>query len=60
MAATDYDALAALYYATDGANWKQNRNWITDTDLSQWYGVELNDQGRVARLNLYSNNLRGM
>ncbi|CAM9716580.1 unnamed protein product [Ectocarpus fasciculatus] len=60
MATTDYDALAALYYATDGANWKQNRNWITDTDLSQWYGVELNDQGRVARLNLYSNNLRGV
>ncbi|CAM9165329.1 unnamed protein product [Ectocarpus sp. 6 AP-2014] len=60
MAATDYDALVALYHATDGANWKQNRNWITDTDLSQWYGVELNDQGRVACLNLYSNNLRGL
>lgn len=59
MAHTDRHALVALYNATDGPNWRNNSNWITGADLSQWYGVNVNTQGRVVELSLKFNNLRG-
>ncbi|CAN0535768.1 unnamed protein product, partial [Ectocarpus sp. 8 AP-2014] len=39
MAQTDRKALVALYNATGGAKWRDNRNWNTSAALSQWYGV---------------------
>ncbi|CAN0291991.1 unnamed protein product, partial [Ectocarpus sp. 8 AP-2014] len=59
MASTDRDVLVALYNATEGANWENSTNWITGAELSQWYGVTVNDQGRVVQLALHRNNLRG-
>ncbi|CAM9583263.1 unnamed protein product [Ectocarpus sp. 4 AP-2014] len=59
MVQTDREALVALYGVTGGANWTNNENWITIDDLSQWHGVRINDDGRVVRLQLFSNNLRG-
>ncbi len=58
-AATDLDALVALYNATDGPNWKDNENWLSDAPLRQWYGVKTNDDGRVKELRLYTNELSG-
>lgn len=52
-------ALAALFRATDGVNWKRNDNWNTDGELSRWYGVEVNDQGSVMKLLLSGNDLKG-
>ena len=60
MAQTDRESLAALYHATDGPNWSSKANWDSGVPLSDWYGVEANDQGRVVELSLYKNNLRGM
>lgn len=60
MAQTDREALVALYNATGGPSWKQNRNWNTDADLSQWHGILTSNQGRVVRLALTSNNLQGI
>ena len=60
MAQTDRKALVAFYIATDGPSWKRKTNWDTDVDLSDWYGVTANDQGRVMRLVLFNNNLRGI
>lgn len=60
MASTDRDLLLALYTATDGANWKDSTSWGTDADVSQWYGVGVNNQGRVVELALSYNNLRGI
>ncbi len=51
--------LIALYDATDGANWRNNTNWKTDKPLSEWYGVETNDTGRVTGLRLHRNRLSG-
>ena len=34
----DPAALAALYEATDGPNWRNNTNWLTDAPLDEWYG----------------------
>lgn len=55
----DRAALVALYEATDGPNWTNSENWLTDTPLGEWYGVEENDFGRVAGINLPENGLTG-
>ena len=48
----DRAALVALYNATDGPNWVDNTNWLTDAPLGEWYGVSTDAAGRVAGLNL--------
>ena len=58
-AAGDRAALIALYNATDGPNWANNANWVTDAPLDQWHGVWLTDAGRVGGLGLESNLLTG-
>ena len=55
----DRAALVALYEATNGANWKDNTNWLSDKPLSQWHGVTTDANGRVIRLDLDSNQLSG-
>ena len=55
----DSSALAALYYATDGDNWKNNDNWLSNLPLSDWYGVETNNDGCVVSLSLRQNMLYG-
>ena len=60
MAAADRDALLALYRSTDGPNWSSKDNWGTDAALSDWKYVTVKGEGRVVRLWLDENNLRGM
>lgn len=60
MASTDRPALAALFQATDGAGWSRNAKWDTDAELAAWYGVEVDEEGRVIELKLDTNNLQGM
>ena len=48
----DRAALEALYNATDGPNWVNNDNWLTDAPLGEWYGVDTDASGRVVRLDL--------
>ncbi|MYG34896.1 MAG: hypothetical protein F4205_05330 [Gemmatimonadetes bacterium] len=47
---TDRAALVALYNATDGPNWVDNTNWLTDAPLGEWYGVDTDASGRVVAL----------
>ena len=56
---TDYAPLKALYDATDGANWEDNTNWLSDQPLDTWYGVSLDSSGRVSWLSLSDNGLSG-
>ena len=56
---TDRDVLVRLYGATDGPNWKVSTNWLTDAPLGEWYGVDVDDQGRVIRLHLQGNRMSG-
>ena len=56
---TDREILIALYNATDGANWTNNTNWLSDEPLGNWHGVTTDADGRVTRLALSSNNLAG-
>ena len=60
-------ALVALYNATDGPNWRNNTNWLTDAPLGDWAGVSaslITLNGRVVEecvhgLRLRSNQLSG-
>ena len=52
-------ALVALYEATDGDNWTNNRNWLTDAPIGEWFGVSADDSGRVIELILSQNQLNG-
>ena len=48
----DRAALVALYEATDGPNWVNSENWLTDAPRGDWYGVDTDASGRVVRLDL--------
>ena len=54
----DRQALVALYNATDGPNWGNNENWLSDEPLDAWHGVSVSD-GRVTELYLGDNQLTG-
>ena len=55
----DRAVLVALYEATDGDNWTDNTNWLSDAPLGEWFGVTTNANGRVTRLELDENALSG-
>ncbi|MYK66060.1 MAG: hypothetical protein F4022_06275 [Gemmatimonadetes bacterium] len=57
--AADRNALVALYNATGGPEWTHNDNWLTDEPLDEWYGVVVDDAGRVTGLHLPRNGLQG-
>lgn len=60
MAQNDRAVLVALHHATRGANWMKHGNWNTNADLSQWYGIKVNDQGRVVELDVHFSNFGGI
>ena len=55
----DRDALVALYHATNGADWIDNTNWLSEMPLNTWHGVNTDTNARVTHLRLGSNNLNG-
>ncbi len=57
--ALDRAALVALYEATDGPNWRDNSNWLTDAPIGVWRGVYIHRDGRVGELSLINNDLSG-
>ena len=56
---SDRDVLEILYDRTRGDGWADGTNWLSDEPLSEWGGVEIDDNGRVVALSLSGNNLRG-
>ena len=56
---SERNALIAFYKATNGPAWKDNTNWATTEPVSEWYGVEVDDEGQVALLLLDENYLTG-
>ncbi len=52
-------ALVAFYHAAGGADWDDRTGWLEEP-VRDWYGVGLNEEGRVVSLALgYNNNLTG-
>ncbi len=57
--AGDRQALMDLYEATGGDGWHNNSGWGDGPPSNGWYGVEVNGDGRVIRLDLSDNGLSG-
>ena len=56
---SDRDALVALYNSTGGSDWVTQDNWLSAEPIGEWHGVTTNSNGRVTRLELVHNKLRG-
>ena len=56
---TDRDVLEHLFESTGGRSWTNHYNWLTDAPLDAWHGVVTDASGRVQRLNLEYNGLKG-
>ena len=52
-------ALIALYNATNGTHWHEQRNWNTPGSIRNWQGVSTNSAGLVTDLSLSDNDLSG-
>ena len=59
IVAEQMSVLTALYDGTDGDNWYDNTNWLSDAPLGEWYGVATDSDGYITRLMLYENDLSG-
>ena len=53
------EILTVLYETTDGPNWEESGNWLTDAPLGEWHGVEADADGTVVSLDLRRNGLDG-
>ena len=60
---TEREILEIFYYATDGPNWDNNTNWLTDKPLSEWYGIKVHENSNskfiVKGIYLEFNGLKG-
>ena len=52
-------ALIELFYATGGTGWKKSGRWIVNPDITTWSGVVVSTDGRVTKLILNDNGLKG-
>jgi hypothetical protein len=54
-------ALATLFYSTNGANWSEKDEWMSNEDECLWYnsGSSVCTRGSVETLSLWDNNLVG-
>ena len=55
----DRESLVAFYHATDGQHWRQSTNWLSGAPVDRWFGVSVDDRGRVIKLSLARNHLKG-
>jgi Leucine-rich repeat (LRR) protein len=52
----EFDALVDLYHSTNGSNWTDHTNWLTEN--TPWFGVAI-DNGHVTDIYLTENALAG-
>ena len=58
VAEVDRATLVNFHRATDGHRWRRRDGWLSNAPIGTWYGVTV-EGGRVVRLDLADNNLRG-
>ena len=56
---SDREILGFVYETLRGSDWTDSDNWLTDRPLRDWYGVEVDGQGRVIGLSLTYNRISG-
>jgi len=53
-------ALVAIYKSTNGDEWTDNTNWLSDSSVSTWKGISVSIAGdRVTQIDLADNNVTG-
>lgn len=50
--------LVSVYKSTDGPNWINSTNWLSDLPVSEWYGITVQDSA-VTAIELPRNHLSG-
>ena len=55
----DLDALTAFFNATNGPGWKDKNNWLSQSPIETWYGIVVDEEDRVAEINMFANDLTG-
>jgi len=58
ISAQDSLAVVELYKSTDGDNWVNNENWLSEKPINEWFGITAEDTSIVA-LELPLNHLKG-
>ena len=56
---SDRVALVAFYQSTNGLNWTNKANWLSDQQIGAWHGVTTDRSGRVTHLELRENGMTG-
>lgn len=51
--------LSDFFAATHGTGWKQNNGWDDSADICSFFGVECDEGGRVSKIDLTDNGLKG-
>ncbi|MBR7027629.1 MAG: Ig-like domain-containing protein [Bacteroidales bacterium] len=52
-------AMEAFYKSNNGTFWRDHTNWLSDRPYNEWYGVDVNNDGRVVAIDLIDNNVKG-
>ena len=55
----DRAVLELFYHSTNGPDWRNDGNWLTDEPIWAWYGVDVGRDGSVTGLELDTNLLNG-
>lgn len=53
------DTLTELFHCTNGYQWNEKKNWLSNQVISNWYGIKTGKL-RIIKLGLWSNNLYGI
>ena len=56
---TERDVMTMFFSETDGDAWSEAENWLSSMPLSDWHGVEVDEDGHVTSLEITGNNLSG-
>ncbi|MEQ9298225.1 MAG: T9SS type A sorting domain-containing protein [Cyclobacteriaceae bacterium] len=51
---SEFNALTAFYNSTNGDNWDNNFNWLSNKPVEDWFGVNV-ENNRVVKIKLASN-----
>ncbi len=49
--------LTSFFHTTRGSRWVRSDNWLSDMPLRDWYGVTVDENGRITSLELHGNGL---
>ena len=57
--AGDRGVLIDFFNSTNGQNWYNSTNWLSEKSLGEWHGVSVDHEEHVTELRLIDNNLTG-